>query len=172
MPLDTRTLNSVVRISSAGVFVGTGSIISVPSEANPANGWSYVVTAHHVVAAAGEILIEIEVPDPLAEGRRLFPPVECDDWRQPLPGVDLAIAPLPTERLPRFQSSSFTDFIPEATVVPLGAEIIYLGVFAPPEGRYSARRKSRSDSLATSTKETSSTVDLMGASAARPASRC
>ncbi len=131
MPLDTRTLNSVVRISSAGVFAGTGSVISVPSEANPATSWSYVVTAHHVVAAAGEILIEIEVPDPLAEGRRLFPPVDCDDWRQPLPGVDLAIAPLPTERLPRFQSASFNEFIPEATVVPLGAEIIYLGVFAP-----------------------------------------
>jgi hypothetical protein len=131
MPLDTRVLNSVVRISSAGELVGTGSIISVPSEANPRAGWSYVVTAHHVVAAAREILIEIEVPDPLAEGRRLFPPVQCDDWRQPSPGVDLAIAPLPTELVPRYQSASFSEFIPEATIVPLGGEIIYLGIFAP-----------------------------------------
>jgi hypothetical protein len=131
MPLDTRALNSVVRISSAGSFAGTGSIISVPSEANPRAGWSYVVTAHHVIAAAGKILIEIEVPDPLAEGRRLFPPVECDDWRQPLPGVDLAISPLPTELVPRHQSASFREFIPEDTIVPLGGEIIYLGIFAP-----------------------------------------
>jgi hypothetical protein len=131
MPLDTRVLNSVVRISSAGRFAGTGSIVSVPSEANATAGWSYVVTAHHVVAAVGEILIELEVPDPLAEGRRLFAPVECDDWRQPLPGVDLAIAPLPTELVPRYQSASVREFIPRGTIVPLGGEIIYLGIFAP-----------------------------------------
>jgi hypothetical protein len=131
MPLDMRSLNSVVRISSAGAFAGTGSIVSIPSEENPRVGWSYVVTAHHVIAAAGEILIEIEVPDPLAEGRGLFPPVECDGWRQPLAGVDLAVARLPTERIPRSQSVSFREFIPRDAIVPLGGEIIYLGIFGP-----------------------------------------
>jgi hypothetical protein len=51
--------------------------------------------------------------------------------RQPLPEVDLAVAPLPSELFPRYQSASFSEFIPEASVVPLGGEIIYLGVFAP-----------------------------------------
>jgi hypothetical protein len=66
MPLDRRLLDSVVCISSAGDLLGSGSIVSVRSEATPQASWPYVVTAHHVVAK--QVLVEIEVPDPLTNG--------------------------------------------------------------------------------------------------------
>jgi len=50
MPLDPRMLNTVVRISSHGDLLGTGSIISIASESIPGRRWPYVVTADHVVA--------------------------------------------------------------------------------------------------------------------------
>lgn len=128
MPLDPRLLDSVVRISSAGDLLGTGSIVAVPSEAKPRASWPYVVTAHHVIT--NQVLVEIEVPDPLTHGR-LFDPVPVSDWRQPIPNVDLAIAPFPSELVPRAQSASLVQFVPEGAVVPLGGNVFYLGVFAP-----------------------------------------
>ncbi len=130
MPLDPRLLDSVVRISSAGDLLGSGSIVSVRSEATPEASWPYVVTAHHVIAS--QVLVEIEVPDPLEQGK-LFAPVPVDDWRQPIPNVDLAIAPFPSELVPRSQSAGLGQFIPEGTVVPLGGQVFYLGIFAPLE---------------------------------------
>jgi hypothetical protein len=129
MPLDPRLLNSVVRISSADALLGTGSLISVPSEGIEGAFWPYVVTAHHVVA--NQVLVEIGVPDPLGHG--LFKPVAVDDWRQPIPDVDLAIAPFPLELVPRFLSAGLPQFVPEGMVAPLGSEIFYLGIFAPRE---------------------------------------
>jgi hypothetical protein len=128
MSLDPRTLNSVVRVSSAGTLLGTGSIVAVPSETLPSARWPYVVTAHHVIR--NQVMIEVEVPDPLAHGD-IFPPIEVDDWRQPFPDVDLAIAPLPSfpHVVPRYQSTPSTHFVPDGTVVPLGGEVFYLGIF-------------------------------------------
>jgi hypothetical protein len=130
MPLDPRLLDSVVRISSAGDLLGTGSIVSVRSEATPEASWAYVVTAHHVIAH--QVLLEIEVPDPLDHGK-LFPPMPIDDWWQPLADVDLAIAPFPAELVPRSQATGLGQFIPEGSVVPLGGQVFYLGIFAPLE---------------------------------------
>jgi hypothetical protein len=130
MPLDPRILNCVVRISSGGDLRGSGSIVSVPSEAYEGSGWPYVVTAHHVIS--NQVGIEIEVPNPEAHGQ-LFARAPCDDWRQPISDVDLAIAPLPLEQVPFFQATSLDEFVPSERGVPPGGEIIYLGVFAPLE---------------------------------------
>jgi hypothetical protein len=122
-------LNSVVRITSAGDLMGTGSIVSVESEAINGLRWPYVVTAHHVIK--NQVEIGLEIADPLTHGE-IFSPVPCDDWRQPLSGVDLAVAPFPQALVPRYQGVHLEDhFVPENTVVPLGGQIYYVGVFAP-----------------------------------------
>src|SRR5580698_9331317 len=101
MAIDLRMLNGVVRVTSAGTLLGTGSLVGVPSESDPRFRWPYVVTAHHVIK--NQVEVELEVPDPLTHGT-LFDPIPCTAWRQPLPGVDLAIAPFPIELVPRFQA--------------------------------------------------------------------
>lgn len=129
MPVDPRMLNSVVRISSAGDLLGSGSIVGVASEAIPGRHWPYVITAHHVIRS--QVEVALEVPDPLTRGE-LFPPIPSDDWRQPLPGVDVAVAPFPAARVKRYQAVHLEDhFVPEGTVVPLGGQVYYLGIFAP-----------------------------------------
>jgi hypothetical protein len=130
MPLDPRMLNTVVRISSHGDLLGTGSIISVPSESIPGKRWPYVVTADHVIA--NQAGIELEVPDPLTNGK-LFPPIPADPFRQPLQGIDLAISPFPTDLVPRYQETRIEHFVPEGHIGPLGGEIYYLGIFAGPD---------------------------------------
>lgn len=130
MAIDLRMLNSVLRVGSAGSLLGTGSIVGVPSEADPRFRWPYVVTAHHVIE--NQIEVALEVPDPLKHGT-LFDPIPCAGWRQPLPNIDLAIAPFPIELVPRFQAFRLEDFVPEGTVVPLGNDMFYLGIFAGPD---------------------------------------
>ena len=135
MPLDPKMLNSVVRITSAGDLLGTGSIVAVASESIPGMRWPYLVTAHHVVKS--QVLVEVDVLDPLSFGD-WFDPIPVEDWRQPLPGIDLAIAPFPRARVPRYQAFALEHFVPEGLVVPLGGPIYYLGIFAPlnvPMGR-------------------------------------
>jgi hypothetical protein len=135
MPLDPKMLNSVVRINSVRNLLGTGFIIGVPSERFPKLRWPYVVTANHVVER--QIEIELEVADPFTHGE-LLPPIPITGWRQPLPEVDLSVAPFPQDQVPRFQGFPFEHFIPAGEVVPLGGQIYYLGVFAPldvPMGR-------------------------------------
>jgi hypothetical protein len=135
MPLDPKYLNSAVRITSAGDLLGTGSVVTVKSETIKGVRWPYVLTAHHVIK--NQVAVELEVPDPLTYGV-IFPPIPCDAWRQPLPGVDLAIAPFPEHLLPRWQAVELESFVPEGRVVPLGGQIHYIGMFAPlnvPMGR-------------------------------------
>ncbi len=128
MPLDPKMLNCVVRITSVGDVRGTGSIVGVPSEAIPGKRWFYLVTADHVIR--NQIEIAAEVPDPLDLGE-WFPPVAVQGWRQPLPDVDLAVAPFQRDRVPRFQAFRLdTDFVPEGEYVALGGTIFYLGIFA------------------------------------------
>jgi hypothetical protein len=129
MPVDPRMLNCVVRISSAGDLLGSGSIIAVESEAVPGLRWPYVVTAHHVIE--NQVEIALEVPDPLTHGA-MFEPIPCGGWYQPLLDVDLTIAPFPQALVPRYQNLHLDKhFVPEGRVVPLGGQIFYLGVFAP-----------------------------------------
>ncbi|MDE2104770.1 MAG: hypothetical protein KGL39_46465, partial [Patescibacteria group bacterium] len=103
MPLDPKVLNSVVRVSTAGDLQGTGFIVGVMSETIPGKIWPYLITAHHVIRS--QVLIEIQVPDPLTMGA-LSAPVAVDDWTQPFKAVDLAVAPFPFDapEIPRYQA--------------------------------------------------------------------
>lgn len=130
MPLDPRMLNSVVRISSHGTLLGTGSIISVPSVSIPGKRWPYVVTADHVVA--NHEGIELEVPDRANNGK-LFDPIPAEPFVQSLDDVDLAMSVFPTHLVPRYQETRIEHFVPEGHVGPLGGEIYYLGIFAGPD---------------------------------------
>jgi hypothetical protein len=99
-------LRNVVRITTAGDLLGSGSIVSVRSESGSGQQWPYLVTAHHVVRS--QVLIEIDVPDPATDHLQTGISVDEDQWRQPLPDVDLAVA-------------------------PLGGTVHYLGIFASPD---------------------------------------
>src|SRR2546426_179594 len=102
MPLDFQMMNASVRIigdvpdrTTIGYHrgpIGTGFLVAVPSEADPASRYGYVVTAHHVLD--GQTRVEVQAPDPRTiEREDLLDPVEVSDWRQPLDKVDLALAP-------------------------------------------------------------------------------
>jgi hypothetical protein len=124
-------LNSVVRISSHGDLLGTGSIITVPSESIPGVRWPYLVTADHVVQGY-DGMVELEVPDGRNNGK-VFAPIPADPFVQPFSGVDLAVAPFPEHLVPRYQETRIEHFVPEGHVAPLGATIFYLGIFAGPD---------------------------------------
>jgi hypothetical protein len=129
MPLHPRVLNSVVRITSVGGLIGSGFIVSVPSESVPGKQWPYLVTAHHVIRGH-EGLVEIDVPDPeiigdIAEG------IPIKGWVQPVPEVDLAIAPYPVDLAPKYQGVILDHFMPRGSGIGLGGEILYVGIFAP-----------------------------------------
>jgi hypothetical protein len=117
----------VVTIRSAGDFQGSGFIVYVQSEGIPTKQWPYLVTAHHVIRGH-DGLIEIDVPDPqivgdIAEGIRV------EGWMQPVPRVDLAIAPFPVNLVPRFQGFTLDHFMPRGSGIGLGGEILYVGIF-------------------------------------------
>ena len=76
MSIDHRVMNSTVRITTAGTFLGSGTIIGVRSESNSDRYWPYLVTAHHVVRA--QTLIEVDVPDPTTLGH-MFEAVSVED---------------------------------------------------------------------------------------------
>jgi hypothetical protein len=120
-------LYSVVRITSHGDLLGTGSIITVPSETIPRKRWPYVVTADHVVA--GYEGIELEIPD-LRNNGKPFPAIPAEPFVQPLEGIDLAISHFAMDKVPRWHETRIEHFVPEGHVAPLGGEIYYMGIFA------------------------------------------
>ncbi len=127
VPLERENLNSVVRVTSAGKLKGTAFIVSVEGAAR---WWPYVITADHVVYGELERELAIEVPDPHRPGE-LSEPIPMPHWRQPLAGVDLALAPFPVERRVSFEPIRTNLFCPKGVTPPLGAIVYYAGVFAP-----------------------------------------
>jgi hypothetical protein len=130
MPLDRIMLEGSVRINSVDDLQGTGFIVTVPSRTHRDKRWAYVVTAHHVVHTQPEITV---VPfDPTRPGQVHDPvPVPLKCWRQPLPGVDLAIAPFAAEGRPLTALRLEDHVVPTAAVdgPNLGARVYYIGVF-------------------------------------------
>jgi hypothetical protein len=124
-------LDTPVRITSFGTLEGTGFFATIPSEAHPGHRWGYVVTAHHVVA--NKIGLEVQAPVPFGTGR-LYDPVEVDvsEWKQPLPNVDLAMAPWR-------RSSGPVPGLPYELMIPtdvvaglhLATPVHYVGMFEP-----------------------------------------
>jgi hypothetical protein len=69
MPLDRGMLDCAVRITSLGSLLGTGFLVTVPSETLAGVRWGYIVTAHHVVDK--QIEIDVQAPDPDTAGALL-----------------------------------------------------------------------------------------------------
>lgn len=120
MPLSLSMIDSAVRITSAGDLLGTGFLVTVPSETLPGVRWGYVVTAHHVIDE--QIEIAVQVPDPFTNGGVLYDPVRVEAWRQPLRNVDLALAPFSSRPGSRHQAFELELMLPTRNVAspPLG----------------------------------------------------
>jgi hypothetical protein len=129
MPLERRMLEGSVRISSCDDLCGTGFIVTVPSHKHPDKRWGYVVTAHHVVQTQPETSVVAFNPTRPGE---VHEPVPVESWRQPLPGVDLAIAPFTAGGRPLSALSLEDHVVPTNSVdrPNLGARVYYVGVFA------------------------------------------
>lgn len=145
MALNLRTVQSaVVIMGRRGPHVGiqgTGFIAAVPGELR--SDWPYtcILTAHHIVDGLADP-IGVLIPNPLTNGSYHAPFTVVKDWRQPFPGVDLAIARLETD--PKRPISAIaidavmpTDNAPVGGPVLrmahplLGAPMCYVGVFEP-----------------------------------------
>jgi hypothetical protein len=113
--------------------IGTGFVVTVPSEALKDVSYAYVVTAHHVIDL--EEKIEVQAANPFTLGE-LYPKFELTDWRQPLEGVDLALCPMHHDNDDGGdQTISGTSMVDEALpperIPSLGATILYIGYLAP-----------------------------------------
>lgn len=129
MPLDPAMLNSVVRVTSLGSFVGSGFVVGVPSKAFANKRWDYVVTADHVVR--NEIETAVEIPDIRQKGR-LSEPIPIPSWRYPLEPADIAVAPLPSVPGAQWQRVRLDlDVVAPGEVLGLAQPIQYLGIFSP-----------------------------------------
>lgn len=143
VPLDKSVLDVVVRIvgdipadnllGRTRGTIGTGFVLAVPSETIRGQRWYYVLTAHHVID--GESHPQLQATNPFAPDT-VYDPVSISGWRQPLDGVDLAIAPLdldPDESRDQvihglaIEEKVFPpDFVPK-----LGAVVHYVGYLEP-----------------------------------------
>ncbi len=133
MSLNDTILGSVIRVigeketdhpgSIRGV-IGTGFLCAVPSKIIPEARYSYVVTAHHVIADQDDV-VEIQAPQPHSMGSDLQAPVKVSGWTQPLDGVDLAIA--------NFYGGLASEFhfFPQGWYPHLGGVVHYAGVLEP-----------------------------------------
>lgn len=151
MPLDPSMINCAALIigdfphDEGAVFgegrnaIGTGFFVTVRSERLEGVRYGYVITARHVLD--GESKLEVAPSIPTSRGE-LYEPVEVTDWRYPLEGVDMALAPWPE---PEGYNVSALEV--ENHVLPvnsrlagptLGARVYYIGLLAP-LGRAMAR---------------------------------
>lgn len=137
MPLHDQMLFSAARVIGTGVgrrrvTIGTAFIVSVRSEAAKRE-YPYVLTAHHVLKGQQEI--QVQFPNAFGNGD-LYDPVDVSDWRQPLKGVDLALAPWTYD-----PARPILAYDLEYQVVPggkvgnprLGSRIFYVGILLPLE---------------------------------------
>jgi hypothetical protein len=92
MPLSPEMLLASIRINSFSDLIGSRFVVTVTSESVPDNRWGYVVTANHVVDKYKGMDRNVVAYDPTRRGAP-HPPIPVENWRQPLPNVDLAIAP-------------------------------------------------------------------------------
>jgi hypothetical protein len=111
--------------------LGTGFFITVPSETVDGMRYGYVLTAHHILWDQNRI--EIQASNPTTNGE-LHPPLEINDWRQPLHNVDLAVAPFnPDPNSGRFYQSLELErhVLPVSKLPALGSTVYYVGILIP-----------------------------------------
>lgn len=128
LPLGPNLISAAVRITDCGDLAGTGFIVAVPSESDPQWRWPYVVTAHHVIRGAMEIAVE--APNPHSPDNRTYPPIPVENWRQPLDGIDLALAPFRPDG-PVVTVHLDRNVMPEERLPELASILHYVGIFEP-----------------------------------------
>jgi hypothetical protein len=131
MPIDHQMLMAAVHIKNDRQSLGTGFVMTVKSEVPESVPYGYLVTAYHVIHQEPNVHAEI----PVAYGNgELYPSISMNNWLQPLPGVDIAIAPLPNPNSRRYSGIRLeSDLIPNGDLIypHLGGRVFYLGLFAP-----------------------------------------
>lgn len=113
-----------------GSYEGTGFFVTVRSEAIAGKRYGYVITANHVIDGLDVVWLQA----PNAHTGELYPPMQIDGWRQPLPGVDLALAALPDPPVGDYSAIEMEEqLMPNEQIAApqLGAPILYVGLFAP-----------------------------------------
>jgi hypothetical protein len=108
--------------------IGSGFVVGIPSEAEPGIRYTYVVTAHHVLD--DQLRVEVRAPNPQTNGE-FYPPVPITDWHQPIPKLDLALAPFPSLGRKLSGLSIEENFLPPNLLPNLGGRIFYIGYFDP-----------------------------------------
>jgi hypothetical protein len=140
MALQQQMMNSVVRIlgeyyagtelAERGV-IGTGFILTVDSEQHPGQKHGYLVTCAHVLDR--QIDVEIQTFD--SETGVVHSPQPLPKWWVPMPGVDVAVAPLDEPQGDRnvIGVSSERHLIPTKLIqgVRLGGKVYNIGILAP-----------------------------------------
>lgn len=109
--------------------VGTGFLATLESESLDGVRYGYVLTAHHVLWSQNRI--EVQATAPSGE---LYPPLPIDDWRQPLPDLDLAIAPFHagnTSGLVYQALDMKRQALPPGKWPGLGSKVYYIGILVP-----------------------------------------
>jgi hypothetical protein len=142
MPLSFESIHSAVRIIGDDqpaletalrkrAVIGSGFIVNVRT----AQGgyYPYLVTAAHVIENQSEIQVQAAIPRPTGG---MFSSVVIDNWRRPLPNVDLAIALFPHfHDIEVFSGIGETDIVPSAGVggpfLMLGDQVYYVGILTP-----------------------------------------
>jgi Trypsin-like peptidase domain len=125
MPLPDGMLKSAVRITALGGLEGTGFLLRVAGESGP---HLYVATAHHVIK--NKLEIAVEAPEPFTNGG-MYESTPVSDWRQPIPGVDLAVAPFPEDQPREATWLEMVLPLPGRPQPDLGQHIFYIGIFEP-----------------------------------------
>lgn len=138
MPLDMSMMYSAVRICGTKTLEdgslrqganGTGFVVMIPSKKIGDLSYSYVVTAHHVIAPLSGIYIEFANP---SQAGALYPAQPLADWRRPKDErIDLAFAPV---SIPTGQTAiglPFNSMVIYGLEPTLGALIYYVGLLAP-----------------------------------------
>jgi hypothetical protein len=131
-PITDPTTNDVTGTERRAI--GTGFIVTVPSESIDDAKYGYLLTAHHVIA--GQTDVEAQPANPFEEGE-LYPPVKVTGWAKPLDGVDLVIAPFEAGREHNYKVFAIPvewAMIPNEIInrgPHLGSLIYYIGLLAP-----------------------------------------
>ena len=109
--------------------IGSGFILRVDGETRRYSHY-YVLTAAHVLD--DQQVVEIQIP--IAGETGLYDPIRVDDWFRPIPGLDLAIAPL-VAHVPGmfFALDMERSLIPNERLngMQLGTEVFYIGILTP-----------------------------------------
>lgn len=111
--------------------VGTAFCVVVPSERLAGVRHGYIITTHHVIADLDWERIDVRVPDP-ERGGELQGPRLVLGWRQPIPNLDLALAPFPLAGESLIPAVELGRHLLELrpSVPMIGMPFYYVGLFA------------------------------------------